>query len=55
MPSHELVPFELRICHKVIRGDQNKYEDAQEVGKETQVLIVKHLQERYQADFISDL
>jgi hypothetical protein len=39
----------------VIRCDQNKYEDSHEVGEETQVLIVKHLQQRQQVDFVSDL
>jgi hypothetical protein len=32
----------------VVCDDQDKYEDAQEVGEETQVLIVKHLQHRLQ-------
>ena len=39
-----LVRFIFGISHhKVVCGDQNKYEVAQEVGEETQVLIVKHL------------
>jgi hypothetical protein len=51
-----LVPFELWICHhQVICHNQNKYEDAHKVGEETQILIVKHLQQRQQADFMSDL
>jgi hypothetical protein len=39
-----LVPFVFWISHhKVVRRDQNKYEDGQEVGEEIQVLIVKRL------------
>jgi hypothetical protein len=39
------VPFVLRVCHhEVVRDNQDKDEDAQEIGKETQVLVVKHLQ-----------
>ena len=54
--SSTLVPFELWICHHVvICCDQNKYEDSHKVGQEAQVLIVKHLQERQQADYISNL
>jgi hypothetical protein len=44
------VPLILRVRHhKVVCDNQDKYEDAQEVGKEAQVLIVKHLQLRVQA------
>jgi len=39
----------------VICCDQNKYEDSHKVGEEAQVLIVKHLQERQQADYVSHL
>jgi hypothetical protein len=43
------VSLVLGVCHhKVVCDDQDKYEDAQEVGEETQVLIVKHLQQSLQ-------
>jgi hypothetical protein len=35
----------------VVRNNQDKDEDAQEIGKEAQVLIVKHLKLRMQTDF----
>jgi len=39
------VSFVLRVCHhEVVGNNQDKDEDAQEIGKEAQVLVVKHLQ-----------
>jgi len=45
------VSFVLRVCHhEVVRNNQHKDEDAQEIGKEAQVLIVKHLKLRLKID-----
>jgi hypothetical protein len=42
------VSFVLRVCHhEVVGNNQDKDEDAQEIGKEAQVLVVKHLQQRW--------
>lgn len=46
------VSFVLRVCHhEVVCNNQDKDEDPQEIGKEAQVLIVKHLKLRLQTDF----
>lgn len=43
-PRSHLIPFIFGICHhKMISNYQHKYESAENVGKEAQVLVVNHL------------